>query len=223
MHPACRHTFSMTKPSHDEPDGMLVAAALAGDQAAFAEIVKRYQGPLLHAARSRLPQRELAEDAVQEAFLCALKWLETYDSRFSFRTWLWTILLNQCTRIGQREARRERCAPERADASAAKTPASSAIATLGERISLEASPVEALLHRERADQLHALLAKLPDVQADALRLRFFGGLKFQEIADAMGISESGAKNRVKLALVQLAAWLQAEQCSAGDTMLGDQR
>ena len=41
---------------------------------------------------------------------------------------------------------------------------------------------------------------LPDVQADALRLRFFAGLKFHEIADTMSCSLSAAKNRVRTGL-----------------------
>ena len=215
----------MTNVTPNEPDGMLVAAAQAGNRAAFAAIVERYQGPLLSAARSRLGQRELAEDAVQEAFLCALKWLASYDSRYSFRTWLWTILLNQCTRIGQKQARAENRSQgiESGGRRPATTPAGDSSFAQGERVSLEASPVELLLRRERVEQLHELLGRLPEVQADALRLRFFGGLKFQEIADAMGISESGAKNRVKLALVQLAQWLQAEQSEAGQKEVGDQR
>src|SRR4029079_5732395 len=87
------------------PDGLLLAAALAGEEQAFALLTSRYQGPLLKAAATRLGRRELAEEAVQETFLCAHRWLATYDSRFSFRTWLWTILLNQCSRQGKIEAR----------------------------------------------------------------------------------------------------------------------
>src|SRR6476659_5800777 len=87
------------------PDGMLIDAALAGDERAFALLVARYQAPLHKAAISRLGRRELAEEAVQEAFLCAHRWLATYDSQYSFRTWLWTILLNQCSRQAKREAR----------------------------------------------------------------------------------------------------------------------
>ena len=48
------------------------------------------------------------------------------------------------------------------------------------------------------------------MQADALRLRFFGGLTFPEIAAAMGCSEPGAKNRVKSGLLKLAEWLRPE-------------
>lgn len=174
------------------PDGSLIAAALAGDESAFAQLAERYQGPLLHAARSRLTDRQLAEDAVQEALLCAFRWLHTYDSRYSFRTWLWTILLNQCSRIAQR---RNKLPPA------------------GDEPREPASPMEQLLARENADRLHALLAKLPETQADALRLRFFGGLKFEEIAQAMECSVSGAKNRVRLGLTQLAAWLNTNECA----------
>src|SRR5438105_489624 len=89
---------------------MLVAATVAGEEDAFALLVARYQAALLRAAISRLGRRELAEEAVQEAFLCAHRWLATYDSRFSFRTWLWTILLNQCSRQAKREAKQDRVA-----------------------------------------------------------------------------------------------------------------
>jgi RNA polymerase sigma-70 factor (ECF subfamily) len=61
-----------------------------------------------------------------------------------------------------------------------------------------------LLAKERTQQLNEVLSDLPDVQADALRLRFFGGLKFQEIADVQGCSLTSAKNRVRWGLLKMA-------------------
>ena len=182
------------------PDGVLIAAALAGDESAFALLVVRYQAPLNKAAISRLGRRELAEEAVQEAFLCAHRWLSTYDSRFSFRTWLWTILLNQCSRQGKREARHS-------VGWAVPTVASEAIDKPCRR---QRQPLDQLLTQETNQQVQQLLARLPEPQADALRLRFFGGLTFPEIAAAMGCSEPGAKNRVKTGLLKLAEWLQPQ-------------
>ncbi len=186
------------------PDGLLVAATLAGDDEAFALLMQRYQGALLKAAISRVGRREIAEEAVQEAFLCAHRWLATYDSRFSFRTWLWTILLNQCARHGKREARQ-------------------GVQARGEQANVElaasASPLDALLAREVSERLHELLTRLPEAQADALRLRFFGGLTFPEIAAAMSCSEAGAKNRVKTGLLKLAGWLNRNvACGMGETL-----
>jgi RNA polymerase sigma-70 factor (ECF subfamily) len=191
------------------PDGMLVAAAQAGEREAFAHLVRRYQGPLLRVAISRLGRQPLAEEAVQEAFLCAHRWLTTYDSRYSFRTWLWTILLNQCTRLGKCEARH-----------AEKGPAHDGAAASVERVCSERSPLEQALAREDGQLVQDLLARLPDVQADALRLRFFGGLSFPEIAATMECSESGAKNRVKTGLLTLAKWI-GEPAESGRTVMGE--
>ncbi|QDU31970.1 ECF RNA polymerase sigma-E factor [Anatilimnocola aggregata] len=193
----------MTEPA-PIADGPLIAAALAGDDSAFAQIAQRYQGPLLHAAQSRLSDRQLAEDAVQEALLCAYRWLHTYDSQYSFRTWLWTILLNQCSRIAQRRSKQ----PAASMPGERTTEQAQTLCLHSHEPRTEASPFEQLLARESAERLHQLLARLPEPQADALRLRFFGGLKFEEIAQAMECSVSGAKNRVRLGLTQLATWLK---------------
>lgn len=185
------------------PDTSLVAAILAGDREAFVLLVQRYQAPLRAAARSRLGREDWAEDAVQETFLCLVKWLKSYDPRFSFRTWLWTVLLNQCTRLAQKQARQN---ARRLDLPGTDGDFSSPAGFLA---SGEASPVDALLAGEFRGNLHALLAQLPQAQADALQLRFFGGLKFQEIAAAMDCSLTTAKTRVKQGLLQLSEWLRA--------------
>ena len=67
-----------------------------------------------------------------------------------------------------------------------------------------------LMARERREILEQLLERFSAVQADALRLRFFGGLKFQEIADTMQCSLCTAKNRVRWGLLRLAELVQEE-------------
>ncbi len=192
----------------NSPDGMLIAAALAGEEEAFALLVGRYQRALLRAAISRVTQRELAEEAVQETFLCAHRWLATYDSRFSFRTWLWTILLNQCARHGKREARAGGWRQETGDRGQSEG---------------QHNPLNQLLAQETSDQVQELLGRLPAAQADALRLRFFGELTFPEIAAALGCSEAGAKHRVKAGLLKLASWLgdRGEVRRPAPSKLGD--
>jgi RNA polymerase sigma-70 factor (ECF subfamily) len=73
-----------------------------------------------------------------------------------------------------------------------------------------------LLAKERAAQLEALLARLSLAQADALRLRFFGGLKFQEIADTMQCSLNTAKNRVRDGLARMAEMLETAGAQRSD-------
>jgi RNA polymerase sigma-70 factor (ECF subfamily) len=189
----------------DEPsDGMLVEAVLSGRREQFAIVVQRYQSALLRMAESRLGCRDWAEDVVQETFLCALKWLNSYDSRFSFRTWLWTIMLNQCRRQYKRRAQRPADLSWDADRARIATHDAEPLTSDND------VPLARLIDKERQLHLQDLLRQLPEVQADALRLRFYGGLKFQEIADAMQCSLSSAKNRVRWGLTKM------NQLMAGD-------
>lgn len=178
-------------------DANLIAAVLSGDSARFDELARRYWSPLWRTARSRLGRDDAADDAVQETLLSAYRWLRTYDSRYSFRTWLWTILLNYCRRSFGKAARRDELLPEDQEAAA----------RLARFAGRELEPIEYALLKERADSLERLLARLPEPQADALRLRFHGDLKFQEIADVMQCCLSTAKIRVRDGLQQLTLWL----------------
>jgi RNA polymerase sigma-70 factor (ECF subfamily) len=182
-----------------DPDTEVIAAVLAGEHNRFDEIARRYSGALWRMAYSRLGLRDAADDVLQETLLAAFRWLSSYDSRYSFRTWLWTILLNECRRsLAKRSRRREVSSHE--------------LAAAGELANLTAieNPQESLLLRERAETLERLLRRLPEPEADALRLRFFGELKFHEIAQVMGCSLSTAKYRVRDGLAQLSLWLGAD-------------
>ncbi|MBP90128.1 MAG: hypothetical protein CMJ64_26045 [Planctomycetaceae bacterium] len=186
-------------------DGTLISAVLAGETDAFEQLVDRYQRQLGRVARSRMGRPDWAEDVVQETFMCAFKSLHTYNSQYSFRTWLWTILLNQCRRQLKRFSRGVFIGSWEEQASDEERRA-----TLADELKSKESPSTRLAARERSELLDTLLAKLPEAQADALRLRFFGGLKFHEITDAMGCSLSTAKNRVRWGLTKMAEFLGPE-------------
>jgi RNA polymerase sigma-70 factor (ECF subfamily) len=194
-------------------DAALVGRVCNGETECFAELVRRYQSALLRVARSRLGRADWAEDVVQETFLAAFKSCGTYNARYSFRTWLWTILLNQCRAHYQRRARGIVVEPL---ADAGNSPA--AVDDAGKH---DGSPLGELLAKERAARLESLLAQLSSVQADALRLRFFGGLKFHEIADAMPCSLNTAKARVRRGLERMAELI--ETAGSHDAAPGDSR
>lgn len=189
----------MASDDNNMPDGSpndrkVIEIVLAGDRQRYAILVRRYHGPLLHLATSRLGNQAEAEDAVQDAFVAAFRSLHTYKPEYSFRTWLWTILLNQCRRHGTRMAKHPRQIELEheihQDGTADDSP---------ERIAM-------LIERNRL--LNDLLLQLPEERADAIRLRFFGQLKFREVAEVMGSSLNGAKQRVRLGLVTLGDMLR---------------
>jgi len=76
-------------------DAYLVEAVRRGDEAAWRELIARYQGRLLSFARRMLAQPADAEDLVQETFLGLLRSLASYDSSRSLETYLFAILRNK--------------------------------------------------------------------------------------------------------------------------------
>lgn len=167
----------------------------------FEELVRRHEPALLRAARNKLCNRQWAEEAVQETFLAAFASRQRFDQRYSLRGWLWTILLNECRTLSRRERHRaDRGAGWSMEASAVPEPFTGA------------TQLPDLLRAERDELLARLLAELPEAEADALRMRFFGELQFQEIAEAAACSLNGAKMRVKRGLERLAAAMSRQDC-----------
>lgn len=185
-------------------DATIMQAVQRGEFEQFDLLVERYRLPLIRVASSKLGNAAWAEDVVQETFLAVFAARATYNPEFAFRTWLWTILLNLCRRQLKQQHRHPQQVPR---SQLSEHPASG----------LSREPVERetglsrLLQLERQEQLAALLNELPEAQGDAVRLRFFGGLKFSEIADAMNSSVSGAKRRVQNGLFAMAQRLKQEE------------
>jgi RNA polymerase sigma-70 factor, ECF subfamily len=180
----------------DLSDECLMRESQQGSVSAFAQLVERHQRMLQRLAGSKLGRGDLVDDVVQDCLLAAYAARQTYQpERASVRTWLSVILLHLCRKALVRQARWWSTA-----VCGAKTEADDRTAAR--------SGLESVLQTERAAQLAEALRGLPEAEADAIRLRFFAELKFEEIAVAMSSSVSGAKQRVKHGLERLASRLR---------------
>ncbi len=79
-------------------DEQLVEASLQGTDTAFNELVDRYQERLLRFLLTRSSCRADAEDAIQDTFISAYRYLASYDPRWRFSTWLYRIALRNLAR-----------------------------------------------------------------------------------------------------------------------------
>lgn len=173
-----------------------MAAALAGQQSAFEQIVRRYQRPLVRFIARVTGDREHAEDLAQESFIKAFRGLAAFDTSRRLSSWLFRIAHN--TAIDAMRRPRHRLVSLDSAADAAPALAASAAAPP------EPDPVE------RAALGQALEAALGRLRADfraAVVLRYDEGLAFDEIGQIMGIPEATARSHVHRARKELARHL----------------
>src|SRR5919112_2416025 len=171
-------TLSMT-------DGVLVHAALAGDDRAFTTLVDRHAPACLRFARRMLGELADAEDAAQETFLRAFNALRSYDDATPFRTWLFAILVNRCRTSLLRRSRRER-----------------RVVRAETEVQCAASGDEARAFEFR-DEIAWALAALPEEQREAFLLKHVEDLSYDEMVVVTGAGASALRMRVKRACGRL--------------------
>lgn len=86
-------------------DAELVARLRAGDERAFADLVRREQPALVRVARAFVADRETAEEVVQEAWLAVIAGIDRFEGRSSLRTWISRIVTYQARTRGVRDRR----------------------------------------------------------------------------------------------------------------------
>lgn len=155
----------------DIADEKLMAAIAQGDSDSFQLLAKRYMNLLYSVAFRMFPQRDDAEDIVQEALLRiwskAHLWRE--DAGASVSTWLYRLTYNLC--IDHKRRARFQTAP------------------LDENEADEGKSADKRLQDKEAGAIvSAALQRLPERQRAALVLCHYQGLSNAEAADVMGTS-----------------------------------
>jgi RNA polymerase sigma-70 factor, ECF subfamily len=160
-----------------ENDEAVFKRAQAGDHAAFAVLVERYQRRAFAVALRLLGNRADAQDAVQHAFLRLYESRAAYQSRWRLNTWFYRILTNACID----ELRRAR-------------PMTSLD---GMEFSTADTPDRALAERERDRLLRAALATVPVEARIVVTLHYGEGRTYQEIGAIRGISVNTVKTHLR--------------------------
>lgn len=177
-------------PTADED---LLAAHVAGDREAFAELVRRHRDRLWAVAVRTLHDREEAADALQDALLKAYRSAAGYRGEAAVTTWLHRIVVNACLdRVRRRQAR-----------PTVPLPGSSAEDD-GHRRPEPASPV---IDHETNLVVRAALAQLPEEQRAAIVLVDLQGYPVAEVATILGVAEGTVKSRCSRGRARLAVML----------------
>jgi RNA polymerase sigma-70 factor (ECF subfamily) len=168
-------------------DEALVALVARSDENALAELYDRHGRVAFGLALRVLRDRNLAEDAVQEAFLAVWRTAGSFvPERAKASTWILMLVHRRAVDAVRREARRptdplENAAEDMSDDSAAE---------------------DALRSLERT-RVREALAQLPDPQREAIELAFYAGFTQSELSERLGVPLGTIKSRVFTGLARL--------------------
>ncbi len=169
------------------------------DQEAFAILFNKFKGPIVGFVYGMVKNRNLAEDLTQEVFMKVFRFRESYAGDGKFTTWLWSIARN--TTIDYFRKKKDFLLDD------LLSPDSGEGATI-ESISdgKVEGPEAELIEKSDALMIRECMDKLPPKQKEALTLRVFSELSYDEIASAMNISKANVKSlifRAKEKLIKL--------------------
>ena len=157
-------------------DGAVVRQVLAGDVEQYRQLVERYRVEFGRYAVAAVGDRDLAQDAMQEAFIRAFRSLGSCRNPDRFGAWFFRILTNQCRNAVAR--RRDTTALDAIDPPG------------GERADA------ALERRELGARLEAALARLTPEQREAFVMKHVDGRSYEEMAELLGVGTDALKMRV---------------------------
>jgi RNA polymerase sigma-70 factor, ECF subfamily len=155
-----------------------------GDDGAFEPLYERYKRPIYQFVFRRIGHGGRAEEVTQEVFLGIIRTRGSWRQESTFKTYIYKIALNQCTSEARRADFKKLDPLEHPD---------------GTQLDVRESkpgPESVTTSREEAEIVKQALGKLEDEQREALLLREYQGLSYEEIAEVTGVALGTVKSRI---------------------------
>ena len=177
----------------------------AGNETAFVALIERHHASMMHIAMVYIPNRAVAEEIVQEAWMGVLQGLKRFEGRSSLKTWIFRILTNCAKTRAQREGRsipfsslpvldaddlsEPAVDPDRFQGPDGRWP--------GNWVSFPRSwdeiPEERLLSEETRIHISRAIDMLPPNQREVIILRDIEGWPSDEICSFLGVTEANLR------------------------------
>ena len=190
-------------------DQEVVLLARAGREAAYRELIRRYERPVFALLFRMVRDRELAEDLAQETFVKALNAIESYRPEFKFSSWIFKIANNAAI---DHLRRRELDTLSLDGSPHAETPEAMQATALqiGAR---QESPLDAVEAKELGGAIEAAIGRLRPEYRSCILLRHVEGRAYEEIAEMLDLPLGTVKtyiHRARNELRQALAHLKEE-------------
>ena len=163
----------------------IIGRVLQGDRGAYSMIVERYQSYLYRAAFAFLGSREEAEDALQEIFIKAYRYLNTFKLGMNFKTWLYTIAINHLRRLHKKNSRIIQF----------QTAESEFLEGLPDQKESSDPAIKLLKNQTETDVVNAVNTLKKGLK-EVVILYYFDEMSIEEISEILGLGKENIKSKL---------------------------
>jgi RNA polymerase sigma-70 factor, ECF subfamily len=180
-------------------DQEIVALAVEGKEAAYRELIRRYERPVFSLVLRMVRDRQLAEDLSQETFIKALNAIASYRPEYKFSSWIFKIANNAAIdHLRKREVNTLSI-----DGAPNATSADDIEATALQVGDKSETPLAELEARELGTAIERAIGQLRPEYRSCIMLRHVEGLAYEEIAQLLDLPLGTVKTYIHRARHEL--------------------
>lgn len=175
-------------------DQELLTRYLAGNKEAISCLIERHSSRVYDYIRMMVKDRELADDIFQETFIKVVRVIDEgrYKENGKFLSWVMRIAHNQVIDHFRAEKQNKNI-----------NESTAGYDIIGTQRLTTRSIEDQMVGEQIEEDVRRLVELLPEEQKEVVRLRYYGGLSFKEIADQTEVSINTALGRMRYALINL--------------------
>ena len=165
-----------------------------GHREAVSQLLERHTRRVRDYVRMMVKDNDVADDLTQEILIKVVKVLDEgrYTDKGRFLPWVLRIAHNRVLDYFR---------AQKQDKTVSESNAGFDI--LGSKNMAEPSIEEEIISEQRAEEIRALVDELPEEQREVVKMRYYEGLSFKEIAELTGVSINTALGRMRYALINM--------------------
>ena len=175
-------------------DQALLEMYQQGNREAVSQLLERHTRRVRDYVRMMVHNDDVAEDLTQEVLIKVVKVLDEgrYTDKGRFLPWVLRIAHNRVLDYFRAQKQVKTISES-----------SAGFDILGNKNLAEPSIEDSIISEQRAEEIRALVEELPEEQREVVKMRYYEGLSFKEIAEHTGVSINTALGRMRYALINM--------------------
>ena len=175
-------------------DQTLLEQYVQGNREAISQLLERHTRRVRDYVRMMVKDNDVADDLTQEVLIKVVRVIDEgrYTDKGRFLPWVLRIAHNRVLDYFRAQKQVKTISES-----------SAGFDVLGNKNLAEPSIEDSIILEQRAEEIRALVEELPEEQREVVKMRYYEGLSFKEIAEQTGVGINTALGRMRYALINM--------------------